>query len=138
MTDTTGRRIRIESNLDTDKKTHALHHTKVYVDGEEITGDVIAIDWHADTKGVPTATVQVYAPGLDVEALEAEPTDIPATLLCVGCLIEQHTGQRDTTNPAAVIVNGTSSCLEHFKIVDGPVMPDRTPGGIVLPSQNGG
>jgi len=59
--------------------------------------------------------------------------DTGPALLCVGCHIEQHLGKRDTVNPAAVVVNGTSSCLEHWQIVDGPVLPDRTAGGILLP-----
>ncbi len=72
MTDTTARRIRIESNLDTDRKTHALHHTKIYADDQDITNDVIAIDWHADAKSIPTATIQIYSPSLHAEAAETE------------------------------------------------------------------
>ncbi len=73
MTETTQRRIRIESNLDTDKKTHALHHTRVYIDDQDVTADVIAIDWHADAHSIPTATIQLYSPALTAEAAEAEP-----------------------------------------------------------------
>jgi hypothetical protein len=72
VTETTGRHVRIESALDTDKKTNALHHTRIYVGDEDITNDVIAIDWHADARNAPTATVQLCAPQLEVEALEVE------------------------------------------------------------------
>lgn len=82
MTDATARRIRIESALDTDRKTHALHHTRIYIGDEDITNDVIAIDWHADATSAPTATIQIYAPGLEAEALEAAaaPTAEPTAL----------------------------------------------------------
>lgn len=80
MTDTTGRTIRIESALDTDRKTHALHHTKVTVDGVDITNDVIAIDWHADATSAPTATIRMYAPALQAEALEAVADTSPVPL----------------------------------------------------------
>ena len=66
------RRVRIEYNLDTDRKTHALHHTHVYVDGRDISNDIIAIDWHADAKSIPTATITIYAPALDADTDEAE------------------------------------------------------------------
>lgn len=72
MPETTGRRVRIESALDADGKTHALHHTRVYVGDEDITNDIVAIDWHADAKSAPTATIQIFSPHLAAEALEAE------------------------------------------------------------------
>lgn len=93
---------------------------------------------NARSISAPSATVNVDDLTELLDDHDRITGDDPAPLLCVGCLVEKHTGQRDTTNPAAVIVNGTSSCLEHFKIVDGPVMPDRTPGGIVLPGQING
>jgi hypothetical protein len=74
VTDTTGRHVRIESALDTNRKPHGLHHTKIYIDDQDITNDVIAIDWHADATSAPTATIQIYAPGLQAEALETDTT----------------------------------------------------------------
>lgn len=72
--------------------------------------------------------------------LRLQVADLQASrLICVGCRAEVHLGQRETPNPAAAVVNGTSTCLEHWQIVDGPVLPDRSPGGILLPGQiNGG
>jgi hypothetical protein len=52
---------------------------------------------------------------------------------CVGCWVEHHAGQRDTINPATLIVGGNSTCESHVQIGTGPALPDRTPSGIVIP-----
>lgn len=62
----------------------------------------------------------------------------PQPIACLACVVAQHNAHRaglDTgaVNPAAVIANGSGICYEHLQIADGPVMGDRTPGGIVLP-----
>jgi len=66
----------------------------------------------------------------------------PPVMLCLYCHVDRHNAQRDglplpPLRPAQLIVNGAGACLGHFEIVDGPVMPDRTPGGLVLPGQSG-
>lgn len=63
------------------------------------------------------------------ELITAEP--VPH-LLCLGCLIEQHQGARTHPNPAVTIVNGQSTCREHLQFADGPILPGRTPSGIIL------
>src|SRR6202000_718956 len=40
-----------------------------------------------------------------------------AGISCLGCLIERHQGQREQPNPAATIVGGQATCLEHLKLV---------------------
>lgn len=75
----------------------------------------------------------------------------PQPLLCLACVVAAHNAQRIdpdfgvkpyTPNPAVVIAKGSGICLEHLQIADGPVMGDRTAGGIVLPGNasrlNGG
>jgi len=66
----------------------------------------------------------------------------PPVLLCLYCHVDRHNAQKagrelPALRPAQLIVNGSGACLGHFEIVDGPVMPDRTPGGLVLPGQSG-
>lgn len=71
----------------------------------------------------------------------------PQQILCLACVVANHNAQRQgidvgPPNPAALIANGSGICLEHLQIADGPVMGDRTAGGIVLPGNasrlNGG
>ena len=61
-------------------------------------------------------------------------TDLPliGPLLCLGCIIERHQGTRTEPNPAVTIVGGQATCLDHLQIADGPALPGRTPGGIIL------
>lgn len=63
-------------------------------------------------------------------------------LLCLYCHVDRHNAQRaglpmPPLRPAQLVVDGNGACIGHFEIVDGPVMPDRTAGGIVLPGQSG-
>lgn len=112
----TGRRVRIESNLDTDKKTHALHHTKVTIDGTDVTNDVIAIDWHADARSIPTATIQLYAPALDAEATETTaPQPIHGEVLLVQDsladeIAELKQAYREITQQLATLTQGQPLC----------------------------
>jgi hypothetical protein len=68
-------------------------------------------------------------------------------IACLACVVAQHNAQRQgldagPVNPAAVIANGSGICYDHLQIADGPTLPDRTKGGIVLPGNasrlNGG
>lgn len=62
-------------------------------------------------------------------------------LLCLGCYIDRHNAQRagvtelPPRRPAQLIVNGAGMCPQHVQITDGPLMPDRTASGLVLPGQ---
>ncbi len=53
-------------------------------------------------------------------------------LRCLGCLVEQHQGTRQEASPAATIVGGQATCLEHLQFADGPVLPGRTQSGLIL------
>lgn len=64
----------------------------------------------------------------------------PPVILCLGCYIDRHNAQRagrplPPLNPAQLIVNGGGMCPQHVQIADGPVMPDRTASGLLLPGQ---
>lgn len=160
MTDTEPGRVRIETHDPDGRKRIGV---RVYVGDEDISKRVTAVDFHGEGQSAPTATIHVVGAEISAEAehvtvvrhdatpdggerpdelglLRLQVADLQASrLICVGCRIEQHLGQRDTPNPAVAVVNGMSSCLEHWQIVDGPVLPDRSPGGILLPGQiNGG
>lgn len=82
-----------------------------------------------------------------VSNLRAQLLGQPQPLLCLACVVANHNAQRQgldvgPPNQAAIIANGSGICLEHLQIADGPVMGDRTAGGIVLPGNasrlNGG
>lgn len=60
-----------------------------------------------------------------------------APLLCFGCYVDRHNAQRagqplPPQAPVQLIVNGDGRCLNHVKLQDGPAIPGRTPGGIIL------
>lgn len=146
MTETTGRRVRIETETD-----GRIERTRVFVGDTEITDQIIAVDWHIDHQSLPTATLTVGAPDMAVEATEAEgPSPLFGAgellagadpILCFPCLIDRHNGVREDALPAMVIFNGNGICKDHFKIQDGPApLPDRTPSGFILPNGpvNGG
>lgn len=65
----------------------------------------------------------------------------PPVLLCLYCFVDRHNAQKagltelPPLRPAQLVVDGAGACVGHFQIVDGPVMNDRTPGGILLPGQ---
>jgi hypothetical protein len=64
----------------------------------------------------------------------------PPVLVCLYCHVDRHNAQKaglelPALRPAQLIVDGAGACIGHFKIVDGPVMPDRTESGFILPSQ---
>lgn len=144
MTDTPApRRVRIESTVDDHS---GLSHPRVYLEGEDITTSLLAVEWRADARGLPTATLTFCYAEISAELPEdhaerkahAE-ADAPAgPLYCLGCLVEVHTGQRAEANPAWTIVNGAAHCREHLKFQDGPVLPGRTSGGLLLPGQVNG
>lgn len=59
-------------------------------------------------------------------------------LACVGCMVERDAAQRagqllPALNVAQGVANGQSFCLEHVQVSSGPVLNDRSAGGIVLP-----
>lgn len=66
----------------------------------------------------------------------------PQALACLACVVARHNAQRAGVPqdelpgiaPAAVIANGNGICKGHLQITDGPALPDRTAGGIVLPN----
>lgn len=146
------RRVRIESAVDDHS---GLSDPRVYLDDEDITTSLLAVEWRADARGLPTATLTFCYADIDAEldahlaALKPAPADEPTThaaelvgeptapLYCLGCLLEVHAARRTEPNPAWTVVNGAAHCREHLKFQDGPVLPDRTPGGILLPGQNG-
>lgn len=164
MTETTGRRVRIENRNPDGKKI--LSGGRITVDGEDISSHVLRADIHLDPRELPTAVIEMVGLDLDVEALEAdvqfvkiteggapspdEPltqkdlgllrlqlADLQATrVLCFPCLIERHNGEREQDAlPAMVIFNRNGICKDHFKIQDGPApLPDRTPSGFILPN----
>lgn len=83
----------------------------------------------------------------EVSRLRASAAAAPPPLLCLGCFVDRHNAQRagqplPPQNLAQLIVNGTGQCPSHVKLQNGPVMPDRTGSGIILPGQmpplNGG
>lgn len=91
------------------------------------------VSWNAnldsdDTEG--NRLILAFAQAFDIEPSACDTAT--QQLTCLGCLIERHQGIRDTPNPAASIVGGQATCLEHLKLVDGPLIPGRTPGGIIL------
>jgi hypothetical protein len=144
MTETTGRRVRIENRNPDGKKI--LSDARVTIDGEDISSHVLRADIHLDPRELPTAVIEVVDIDLDIEAelavRETQPAPEAPThelaasadpILCLGCLIDRHNGVREDVLPAMVILNGASVCADHFKIQDGPApLPDRTPGGIIL------
>lgn len=56
-------------------------------------------------------------------------------LQCVGCYLEAAAGQRQTTNPATLIVGGNSTCESHVQIGPAPAIPGRTASGIIIGEQ---
>lgn len=53
-------------------------------------------------------------------------------LLCAPCYAEHRQGLRETPNPATAIVGGNSACPEHIVVQAAPILPGRTPGGLIL------
>lgn len=62
-------------------------------------------------------------------------------LACFGCIVDRRNAQVQGVSVehlpaigvAEFVVEGRSLGMCHLKMTDGPVMPDRTKGGIVLP-----
>lgn len=117
MTDTSGRTIRIESALDTERPPTAPG-----------TPPNVVLRWLAET----TAEITTQLAELYELATKIDDDQISNHLRCLGCLIEQHQGTRTDANPAAAIVGGQSTCLEHLQFADGPVIPGRTASGLIL------
>jgi hypothetical protein len=90
------------------------------------------------TAGVD-AELAVVEPAETTGPIEPQSDELIAelSLLCVGCFLEVHAGQRETVNPAQIILGGNSSCLSHVQIQQAPVLPGQTPGGLYVPGQNG-
>lgn len=139
MTDTTGRRIRIETETNGRRE-----RTRFFVGETEITDQIIAVDWHHDHQSIPTATVTVAAPDMAVDATEAVPEPLASELItgtnpvmCVGCYLEHRAGTRDIehVNDATLIVGGNSTCTDHIQIGPAPAIPGRTASGIIIGEQ---
>lgn len=94
--------------------------------------------WFANLDSDQTGDNQIILAAAKAFDVEQSQCNNDVHLICVLCRIEQHNGQRETPAPAAAIVNGMSVCLDHWQIVDGPVLPDRSAGGIILPGQING
>lgn len=72
--------------------------------------------------------IDAYADAL-LSQIEAETSQ----LVCLGCILDKRNGTRtDDPNPAVVVASGNGVCLEHLRIVDEPILPGRTPGGIIF------
>jgi hypothetical protein len=80
------------------------------------------------------ATAEITTQLTELHDLLAKVDDdqISNHLRCLGCLVEQHQGVREEANPAATIVGGQATCLEHLQFADGPVLPGRTQSGLIL------
>jgi hypothetical protein len=144
-TDTTGRRVRIETTLGRHGRPHP-QHTSVHIDDEEITDSVASIQLDLNANAAHEAQLLINrtdeppigngAPfrHANIQPLfAAELAAAAEPLQCLACLIDRHNGIREDVRPAMVILNGASVCAGHFKIQDGPApLPDRTPNGIIL------
>ena len=85
-----------------------------------------------------TPNVRIELPLELFEQLTNELQELRASrLLCVGCYLEVHAGQRDHANPAVLNVGGNSTCAEHVQIGPAPALPGRTASGLHVPGVNG-
>ena len=97
------------------------------------TADVVdAIETLLDTLAAFGRLHAVEPELVEGQLVESDP--IPF-LYCLACLGEQYEGKRETPNEAVTIVTGQTSCREHLHFAPAPIVPGRTPGGIIL---NGG
>lgn len=58
-------------------------------------------------------------------------------LLCFGCYVDRHNATKagrplPPQGHVQLIVNGDGRCLNHVVLQDGPVVPGRTPGGLIV------
>lgn len=126
------RRIRIETTLDLQGRPNP-HTTTIHLDDQDISDTVTSIDLTIDAKNPELAELAIRHSGGDITG-NYRPLPLLEPILCVGCYVEHHAGQRapEDINHAILNVGGNSTCREHVQIGPAPQLPGRTPGGIIL------
>jgi hypothetical protein len=95
----------------------------------------LAIREHGDTHSTDEWMNAVAALRQQIAQLSA------ASVCCLGCFMTRHNAMRAGVPPEELpqlkimqlIVDGKGMCFDHVNVSDGPLLPDRSAGGIILP-----